>query len=93
LKQESIALAIAGKCCCAWNSQDRWALSLPTLTLRSPSTDIKNNFNFLERAVESIESRFTTRVLRTTTSIRKRLTPHILTQVINDYFGEGDCRL
>jgi hypothetical protein len=25
LKQESIALAIAGKCCCAWNSQDRWA--------------------------------------------------------------------
>ncbi|CAO3678381.1 unnamed protein product [Umbelopsis vinacea] len=50
--------------------------------------DIKNNFNFLERAVESIESKFTTRVLRTTTSIRKRLTPHILTQVINDYFGE-----
>ncbi|KAH8548699.1 proteasome regulatory subunit C-terminal-domain-containing protein [Umbelopsis sp. PMI_123] len=50
--------------------------------------DIKNNFNFLERAVETIESRFTTRVLRTTTSIRKRLTPHILGQVINDYYGE-----
>jgi len=50
--------------------------------------DIKNNFTFLERAVETIESRFTTRVLRTTTSIRKRLTPYILTVVINDYFGE-----
>ncbi|CAM0135598.1 26S proteasome non-ATPase regulatory subunit [Umbelopsis sp. WA50703] len=52
--------------------------------------DIKNNFAFLERAVDTIESRFTTRVLRTTTSIRKRLTPYILSQVINEYYGDDN---
>jgi 26S proteasome regulatory subunit N3 len=41
----------------------------------------------LERAVETIEARFTTRVLRTLPSIRRRLTSDILAQVISDYFG------
>jgi 26S proteasome regulatory subunit N3 len=51
------------------------------------SIEIKRNFVLLERAVETIESRFTTRVLRTLPSIRRRLTSDILAQVISDYYG------
>ncbi|KAI9483090.1 MAG: proteasome regulatory subunit C-terminal-domain-containing protein [Benjaminiella poitrasii] len=53
-------------------------------------TEIKRNFTLLERAVETIESRFTTRVLRTLPSIRRRLTSEILAQVISDYYNPGD---
>lgn len=49
--------------------------------------EIKRNFSLLERAVDTIEARFTTRVLRTLPSIRRRLTSDILAQVISDYFG------
>lgn len=60
------------------------------LTARSwHPIEIKRNFTLLERAVETIESRFTTRVLRTLPSIRRRLTDDILAQVISDYFGPG----
>ncbi|CAG8459381.1 52_t:CDS:10 [Ambispora leptoticha] len=48
--------------------------------------DIKQNFILLERAVATIESRFTTRVLRTTASIRKRLNANILAQAIKEAF-------
>lgn len=49
--------------------------------------DMKRNFSLLERSVETIEARFTTRVLRTLPSIRRRLTSEILAQVIVDYYG------
>lgn len=49
--------------------------------------DVKRNFSLLERSVETIEARFTTRVLRTLPSIRRRLTSEILAQVIVDYYG------
>ncbi|KAG9286649.1 hypothetical protein G9A89_012199 [Geosiphon pyriformis] len=48
--------------------------------------DLKQNFLLLERAVATIESRFTTRVLRTTASIRKRLNVDILVQAIKEAF-------
>lgn len=48
---------------------------------------MKRNFSLLERSVETIEARFTTRVLRTLPSIRRRLTSEILAQVIVDYYG------
>lgn len=51
--------------------------------------ELKRNFTLLERAVETIESRFTTRVLRTLPSIRRRLTSSILSQVISEYYGTG----
>ena len=51
--------------------------------------DLKRNFSLLERAVNTIESRFTTRVLRTLPSIRRRLTSSILAQVISDYYSTG----
>jgi 26S proteasome regulatory subunit N3 len=82
LQQEATALAIAGT---YLPSDQNGKSTANTICL----LDIKNNFAFLERAVDTIESRFTTRVLRTTTSIRKRLTPYILSQVINEYYGDG----
>ncbi|CAG8689209.1 10895_t:CDS:2, partial [Racocetra fulgida] len=49
-------------------------------------SDLRQNFTLLERAVSTIESRFTTRVLRTTASIRKRLTADLLAQAIRDIY-------
>lgn len=51
--------------------------------------DLKRNCTLLERAVDTIESRFTTRVLRTLPSIRRRLTAPVLAQVITEYYGNG----
>ncbi|KAI9682763.1 MAG: 26S proteasome non-ATPase regulatory subunit [Trizodia sp. TS-e1964] len=48
--------------------------------------DIKGNFALLERAVALFDARFTLRVLRSISSIRKRLTPEILAQVITDIY-------
>ncbi|KAK2626264.1 hypothetical protein QTJ16_004526 [Diplocarpon rosae] len=44
--------------------------------------DIKSNFPLLERAVTLFDARFSLRALRSVSSIRKRLTPDILAQVI-----------
>ncbi|ORZ22444.1 proteasome regulatory subunit C-terminal-domain-containing protein [Absidia repens] len=51
---------------------------------------LKRNCTLLEKAVDTIESRFTTRVLRTLPSIRRRLTSPVLAQVITEYFGADD---
>ncbi len=53
------------------------------------SIDLKQNFILLERAVSTFESRFNTRVLRTTASIRKRLNADILSQAIRDVYPRG----
>ncbi|KZF21790.1 putative proteasome regulatory particle subunit [Xylona heveae TC161] len=44
--------------------------------------DIKNSFPLLERAVAQFDSRFTLRVLRSISSIRKRISPDVLAKVI-----------
>ncbi|KAI0487105.1 putative proteasome regulatory particle subunit [Xylaria cf. heliscus] len=49
-------------------------------------TDIKSNFALLDRAVALFDSRFTLRALRSISSLRKRLTPEILSQVIAETF-------
>ncbi|KAI0516968.1 putative proteasome regulatory particle subunit [Xylaria bambusicola] len=49
-------------------------------------TDIKSNFALLDRAVALFDSRFTLRALRSISSLRKRLTPDILSQVIAETF-------
>ncbi|KAI2624520.1 putative proteasome regulatory particle subunit [Xylaria nigripes] len=48
--------------------------------------DIKSNFSLLDRAVALFDSRFTLRALRSISSLRKRLTPEILAQVIAETF-------
>ncbi|KAF2966213.1 hypothetical protein GQX73_g7338 [Xylaria multiplex] len=49
-------------------------------------TDIKSNFALLDRAVALFDSRFTLRALRSISSLRKRLTPEIISQVIAETF-------
>ncbi|KAL2009119.1 hypothetical protein VTN00DRAFT_7313 [Thermoascus crustaceus] len=44
--------------------------------------DIKNNFTLLERAVTHFDPRFTLRVLRSISSMRKCLTPDVLAEVL-----------
>ncbi|CAM1504026.1 Fc.00g016170.m01.CDS01 [Cosmosporella sp. VM-42] len=48
--------------------------------------DIKSNFALLDRAVALFDARFSLRALRSISTIRKRLTPDILAQVIVDSF-------
>ncbi|PSR80993.1 proteasome regulatory subunit C-terminal-domain-containing protein [Coniella lustricola] len=49
-------------------------------------SDIKSNFALLDRAVALFDARFTLRALRSVSSIRQRLTPDILAQVIAETF-------
>lgn len=49
-------------------------------------TDIKSNFALLDRAVVLFDARFSLRALRSISSLRKRLTPDILAQVISETF-------
>lgn len=49
-------------------------------------SDVKSNFALLDRAVALFDARFTLRALRSVSSIRKRLTPDILAQVIVETF-------
>lgn len=48
--------------------------------------DIKSNFALLDRAVALFDARFSLRALRSISTIRKRLTPDILAQVIAETF-------
>ncbi|CDS04865.1 hypothetical protein LRAMOSA07395 [Lichtheimia ramosa] len=67
--------------------EEQKQLRLEKETTASVIAELKRNFTLLERAVETIETRFTTRVLRTLPSIRRRLTSSILCQVISEYYG------
>ncbi|KAM0805505.1 proteasome regulatory subunit C-terminal-domain-containing protein [Usnea florida] len=48
--------------------------------------DIKANFTLLDRAVAQFDARFTLRVLRSISSIRKHLSPDLLAQVITETY-------
>lgn len=50
-------------------------------------SDIKSNFALLDRAVALFDARFSLRALRSISSIRKRLTPDILAQVVSETFS------
>ena len=54
------------------------------------SIDIKGNYGLLERAVALFDARFSLRVLRSISSIRKRLTPEILAQVITETYPSSN---
>ncbi|KAI9020509.1 proteasome regulatory subunit C-terminal-domain-containing protein [Hyaloraphidium curvatum] len=45
--------------------------------------DIRQNVTLIEKAVSTIESRFTTRALRNTASVRRRLSPEILSFAVS----------
>ena len=52
--------------------------------------DIKANFALLEQAVNQFDARFTLRVLRSISSVRKQLTPEVLTKVITETYTTGN---
>ena len=58
------------------------------LTTRSLQ-DIKTSFSLLERAVTQFDPRFTLRVLRSISSVRKHLTADVLVQVITETYDNS----
>lgn len=55
------------------------------------ATDIKANFTLLERAVSQFDARFTLRVLRSMSSVRKHLSPDLLAQVITENYQSSSA--
>lgn len=54
-----------------------------------PATEIKSNVALIERAVSTLEPRFTHRVLRTLTSLRKRVDDRVLRDAIDELYAKG----
>ncbi|KAF8814743.1 PCI-domain-containing protein [Phlegmacium glaucopus] len=57
----------------------------------SPVTEIKNNVALLERAVSTLEPRFTHRVLRTLTALRKRINDTVLREAIESIYPKDNA--
>jgi 26S proteasome regulatory subunit N3 len=56
----------------------------------SPASEIKSNAALIERAVSTLEPRFTHRVLRTLAVLRKKIDESVLREAIHDVFPEGE---
>ena len=57
----------------------------------SYAADIKANFTLLERAVTQFDARFTLRVLRSMSSVRKFLSPDLLAQIITETYTSSNA--
>ena len=57
---------------------------------QSPASLIKANVSLIERAVSTLEPRFTHRVLRSLTSLRKRLDWKVLKEAIEGVYPPGE---
>jgi 26S proteasome regulatory subunit N3 len=55
----------------------------------TPVEEIKANAALLEKAVASLEPRFTHRVLRTLTALRKKIDDSVLRTAINEIYTKG----
>jgi 26S proteasome regulatory subunit N3 len=55
----------------------------------TPVADIKSSILLIERAVSTLEPRFTHRVLRTLTSLRKRIDDKVLRDAIEELYPKG----
>lgn len=55
----------------------------------TPVAEIKANILLIERGVSSLEPRFTHRVLRTLTSLRKRIDDTVLRHAIEEAYPKG----
>jgi len=55
----------------------------------SPLAEIKNNVALIDRAVSTLEPRFTHRVLRTLTALRKRVDESILHNAVEAIYAKG----
>jgi len=54
-----------------------------------PETEIKNNAVLIDRTVSTLEPRFTYRVLRTLTALRKRINAAVLQTAIESIYIKG----
>ena len=55
----------------------------------SPAAEIRINVALIDRAVSTLEPRFTHRVLRTLTALRKRIDDSVLRDAIVDIYPKG----
>lgn len=55
----------------------------------TPVAEIKTNASLIERAVATLEPRFTHRVLRTLTALRKRLDEKVLRDAVAELYPKG----
>jgi 26S proteasome regulatory subunit N3 len=55
----------------------------------SPVSEIKSNVSLIERAVSTLEPRFTIRVLRSLTALRKRLDDKAMCDAISEIYPQG----
>lgn len=55
----------------------------------TPAAEIKANVALIERAVSTLEPRFTYRVLRTLTALRKKLDDAVLREAISEIYTNG----
>lgn len=58
----------------------------------TPFAELKANIALIERAVTTLEPRFTHRVLRSLTAQRRKVDDKILRSVIEDVYSKGTCR-
>jgi len=57
----------------------------------APTVEIKANIALIERAVAELEPRFTHRVLRSLTALRKRIDNKVLQDAIKENYPAGAC--
>lgn len=57
----------------------------------TPAQEIKTNVALIERGVSTLEPRFTNRVLRNLTALRKRLDDGVLREALGEVYVKGMC--
>lgn len=81
------AKAVAGKSLVLHPQSKKWFAGRWKQPTNIPDLDIKGNFALLEKAVSQFDSRFTLRVLRSISSMRKLLSAELLAQVISETYS------
>ena len=61
----------------------------PPSPLASPVSEIKSNVALIERAVSTLEPWYTIRVLRSLTTLRKRLDDKALSDAVSEIYSHG----
>lgn len=61
----------------------------PKQPLPTPTQEIKTNIALIERAINDLEPRYTFRVLRSFTSLRKRINDKVLHDAIEENYPKG----
>ncbi|KDQ58425.1 hypothetical protein JAAARDRAFT_34215 [Jaapia argillacea MUCL 33604] len=72
-------------------SQEEKEKATPPPPPPSPTAEIKSNIALIERAVATIEPRYTLRVLRTLTALRKKLDDKVLQDAIEDVYPKDSA--